>query len=147
MAPAHKFTSRREEVLGAIELAVIDQGRPPTVRELGAALGISSTNGVARHLKHLAREGRIVVEPLASRGIALVGKSRPDTLLARLATAVACDLALARSETIAPILADCVAYLQRVSEARRAHAVRKGEAAARVAANKQYGLKTRRRAP
>lgn len=145
MEPSRKFTPRREEVLGAIELTVVDQGRPPTLRELGETLGISSTNAVAWHIVRLARDGYLVTERLKARGIVLAGRSRPDVLLKRLVMAVALDPATAQSETIAPVLADCAAYLKRLDDARRLRAMRKSEAERRARENKKYGLKARRK--
>ena len=49
-------TQRQREILRLIAER-IDEGLPPTVRELGDALGISSTNGVADHLAALVRKG------------------------------------------------------------------------------------------
>lgn len=53
-------TSRQLEVLRAIHAAVMNDGWPPTIRELGERLGIGSTNGVNDHLRALERHGWLV---------------------------------------------------------------------------------------
>jgi SOS-response transcriptional repressor LexA len=50
-----RLTNRQAEVLDFIERSSI----PPTLREIGAELGIKSTNGVNDHLRALERKGRI----------------------------------------------------------------------------------------
>ncbi len=48
---------RQREVLDTIATHLDQFGIPPTLRELGDALGIRSTNGVADHIKALIRKG------------------------------------------------------------------------------------------
>ena len=43
--------------LDAIRQSIIDRGYPPTLREIGAHMGIKSTNGVNDHLRALERKG------------------------------------------------------------------------------------------
>lgn len=50
-------TERQRQVLRAIHRAVVEHGVPPTLRELGAELGIKSNNGVNDHLKLLMSKG------------------------------------------------------------------------------------------
>lgn len=50
-----RLTHRQAEVLDFIERSPI----PPTLREIGAELGIRSTNGVNDHLRSLERKRRI----------------------------------------------------------------------------------------
>lgn len=51
------LSSRQLDVLECIRQAVEQRGFPPTYREIGDALGISSTNGVADHVKALVKKG------------------------------------------------------------------------------------------
>jgi repressor LexA len=48
---------RQRQVLDVIAAHVDQMGIPPTLRELGDALGIRSTNGVADHIKALIKKG------------------------------------------------------------------------------------------
>ena len=56
-------------VLGQVKLLTAAKGYPPTVRELCAATGISSYNGVHTHLVALERKGYLKRTPGASRGL------------------------------------------------------------------------------
>ncbi len=66
------LTKRQSEVLDFIREAIAEYGMPPTVAEIAAAMGVSSTNGVRGHLQALARKGVIELIPGASRGIRLL---------------------------------------------------------------------------
>ena len=48
---------RQKEVLDFIAASIQQQGIPPSLREIGDALGIRSTNGVADHIKALVKKG------------------------------------------------------------------------------------------
>ena len=52
-----KLTERRREILRAIAEATAEHGYPPTVREIGAAVGLSSSSSVHFHLKALTDLG------------------------------------------------------------------------------------------
>src|SRR3954452_13336052 len=49
------LSARQAEVYTFISRHIAASGYPPTIREIGVALGIRSTNGVADHLKALKR--------------------------------------------------------------------------------------------
>ncbi len=70
------LTARQKEVLASIVSFQDRNGYPPTVRELGAAVGISSPNGVVMHLKKLEREGVIRRSPNSSRGIEVLTQGK-----------------------------------------------------------------------
>ena len=67
MAPTDELTKRQAEVLEVIARHIEEMGYPPTIRELGDALGIRSTNGVNDHLKALERKGYLSREDSKSR--------------------------------------------------------------------------------
>ena len=56
-----KPTARQMLVLCAIDASVRTLGYPPTRREIGAVLGISSTNAVQDHLLALMRKGLVLM--------------------------------------------------------------------------------------
>lgn len=62
-----KLTERQQEVLDFIQAKIERNGYPPTIREIGAELGIRSTNGVNDHLKALERKGYINRDGAKSR--------------------------------------------------------------------------------
>ncbi len=63
------LTSRQEEVLRFIRQSITDRGYPPTLREIGAHMGIRSTNGVNDHLRALERKGYLTREDMKSRAL------------------------------------------------------------------------------
>jgi len=52
-----RLTKRQKDILSYIAGYISEQGFPPTLKEIGAHFGISSTNGVSDHLKALSRKG------------------------------------------------------------------------------------------
>lgn len=73
-----RLTPRQREVLDFIERRTAESGAPPTVREIGQALGIWSTNAVAGHLAALERHGVLTRLPHRSRGLRTA--ARPGTI-------------------------------------------------------------------
>ena len=78
-------TPSPDAILAYIEESLRDTGRPPTMREIGTAFGIASTNGVRYHLDKLEREGKIRRDRFTSRGIEVQlaggrGATHMDTL-------------------------------------------------------------------
>jgi repressor LexA len=66
-----KLTPRQTLVMAFIAERIHAHGYPPTIREIGRAFGINSTNGVADHIKALARKGYISHEEGKSRTLRL----------------------------------------------------------------------------
>jgi repressor LexA len=64
---------RDQAVLDMIAGSLREQGRPPTIREIGEAFGIASTNGVRYYLDRLEKAGKIRRDRWTSRGIELSG--------------------------------------------------------------------------
>jgi repressor LexA len=60
-----------DAILNFIADSLRDQGRPPTIREIGAAFHIASTNGVRYYLDRLEASGKIRRDRWTSRGIEL----------------------------------------------------------------------------
>src|SRR6266568_2464710 len=60
---------RTREILTFIEQFHRERGFPPTIREIGRAFGIASTNGVRYHLHLLEKMGLIKRGQKISRGI------------------------------------------------------------------------------
>jgi repressor LexA len=63
------LTERQLEVLRFIARQIDDAGYPPTIREIGEALDIRSTNGVNDHLRALERKGYLTREDMKSRAL------------------------------------------------------------------------------
>ncbi len=79
-----ELPQRQRDVLEFIASCIEDRGVPPTYREIGDALGIGSTNGVADHVKALVKKGYLEkVAGGAARGLRLTNRARqslPDTI-------------------------------------------------------------------
>jgi repressor LexA len=60
---------RQADVLLAIIDAIRRTGRPPTVREIGDAAGISSTSMIHLYLERLVAARKIRRDPSVSRGV------------------------------------------------------------------------------
>jgi repressor LexA len=63
------LTERQQMVLDYIRQSISDRGYPPTLREIGARMGIRSTNGVNDHLRALERKGYLTREDMKSRAL------------------------------------------------------------------------------
>lgn len=74
------LTPRQEQVLEFIRESVRDNGYPPTVREICAALELSSPSTVHAHLANLERLGFIKRDPTKPRALDVIGESRPRPL-------------------------------------------------------------------
>ena len=77
------LSSRQEAILGFINEFLGENGYPPTIRDIGAAVGISSTSVVNYNLNILEREGFLARDREVSRGLRLVGEglSSDDIIL------------------------------------------------------------------
>ncbi len=73
-----ELTERQAKVLDFIRDHIKEQGYPPTVREIGRAFNIRSTNGVADHLKSLERKGFLERGSLKSRALRPLDAEEPD---------------------------------------------------------------------
>ena len=67
-----KLTKRQEEILTFIKEYIVSNGYPPTVREIGASLGVSSPATIHAHLTNLADKGFIKKEETKNRAIELL---------------------------------------------------------------------------
>jgi repressor LexA len=63
------LTERQLQVLRCIAHQIEEFGYPPTIREIGEALEIRSTNGVNDHLKALEKKGFLSRDPIKSRAL------------------------------------------------------------------------------
>ncbi|NNN20379.1 MAG: repressor LexA, partial [Acidimicrobiales bacterium] len=54
-----KLTPRRKDILSFISEFLEEKGYPPSVREIGEAVGFASASSVHAHLSVLARDGYI----------------------------------------------------------------------------------------
>jgi repressor LexA len=65
----HRLTDRQREVLEIIDQSMRDRGYPPSVREIGEAVGLTSPSTVHSHLNTLQRLGFLRRDPTKPRAI------------------------------------------------------------------------------
>jgi repressor LexA len=70
------LTDRQLEVIRFIAREIEERGYPPTIREIGEALDIASTNGVNDHLKALEKKGYLQRDPAKSRALIPTSQAR-----------------------------------------------------------------------
>ncbi|MBJ6749796.1 transcriptional repressor LexA [Geomonas anaerohicana] len=66
-----QLTSRQQQVLEIVSRHIEAYGYPPTLREIGAKLGVSGTLGVLKHLEALEKKGYLRRQEGSTRGITL----------------------------------------------------------------------------
>ncbi|QDT26874.1 LexA family protein [Gimesia panareensis] len=71
-----RLTVKQQAILSFIRVYRARAGAAPTVREIGAAFGIRSTNGVVDHLKALEHKGRLKRIGTMPRGIEVIDNLR-----------------------------------------------------------------------
>jgi repressor LexA len=79
--PDESLTPRQRKVLEVIRTWVDKYGYPPSVREIGEAVGLTSTSSVSHQLKALQRKGYLRRDANRPRavGVLAVDRERPTT--------------------------------------------------------------------
>ena len=77
MTEKRKLSKRQKEIMAFIRSFLLDHGFPPTIREIGNAVKISSTSVVNYNLNRLVERGYLRREKDVSRGLRLAEDS-PD---------------------------------------------------------------------
>ena len=104
MAQRQDLTDRQRQILDLITETVNDRGYPPSVREIGTAVGLSSPSTVHSHLTALERSGYLRRDPSKPRAIEVIDDGRQEISLHR---APVRDVPLVGSIAAgSPILAD-----------------------------------------
>lgn len=68
------LTQRQRAILSFIEDQTAQQGYPPSVREIGEAVGLSSSSTVHSHLRSLEKKGYLRRDPSKPRALAVIGR-------------------------------------------------------------------------
>jgi repressor LexA len=98
MALEQGITARQQRILDFIADTVRQRGYPPTVREIGEAVGLTSSSSVHSQLANLERKGLLHRDPTKPRAIGLApADSRPAAVVVPLVGRIAAG---------APVLAD-----------------------------------------
>jgi repressor LexA len=78
------LTGRQQEIWDFLVDYVDAHGYPPTVREIGEAVGLASPSTVHAHLANLERAGLLKRDPTKPRALELVGRERQEARAATL---------------------------------------------------------------
>lgn len=62
-------TERQQRILDVIRAFTVEHGYPPSVREIGERVGLSSSSTIHAHLKALERRGLILRDPTKPRAL------------------------------------------------------------------------------
>ena len=73
----HDLTARQRRILAFIETTVRDRGYPPTVREIGEAVGLTSSSSVHSQLENLQKKGLLHKDPTKPRAL-ILDAPRPE---------------------------------------------------------------------
>lgn len=98
------LTDRQRQTLQFIAEAVAGRGYPPSVREIGEAMGLASTSTVHSHIQALVKKGYLKVDPTKPRAIELLYDA--DTDLPRERSAARSVPLLGRIAAGTPVLAE-----------------------------------------
>ena len=79
------ITDRQQQILDYIYATVTDRGYPPSVREIGDAVGLSSPSTVHSHLNALVAAGYIRKDPTKPRAIEIIDTGHDEASLHRAA--------------------------------------------------------------
>src|SRR4051794_22576150 len=73
------LTKRQQEIFDFIKKYSAKYGYPPTVRDIGKAVGLASSSTVHAHLANLEKVGLLRRDPSKPRAIELLGRGAPVT--------------------------------------------------------------------
>lgn len=76
-----KLSNRQHAILDFIKNEVRDKGYPPSVREIGEAVGLASSSTVHGHLDRLEKKGLIRRDPTKPRAIEILDQDDPISSL------------------------------------------------------------------
>ncbi|MBI5310432.1 MAG: transcriptional repressor LexA [Actinobacteria bacterium] len=91
-----ELTKRQTEILDFIKRYLEKNGYPPTVRDIGGAVGLTSSSTVHAHLSNLEKAGAIRRDPTKPRALEVMGE-KVKRAAGRAAEAVADGVAAATS--------------------------------------------------
>jgi repressor LexA len=69
-----ELTARQQQILEVVDAHLARHGYPPTVREIGEAVGLTSSSTVHAHLANLERLGHLRRDPTKPRALGVIGR-------------------------------------------------------------------------
>lgn len=79
-ADEHGLTTRQLKILQAIKAALVTNGYPPSMREIGAAAGLASPASVQYQLQALEKKGFIRRDPTRGRALEVLLPGEPSEI-------------------------------------------------------------------
>jgi repressor LexA len=76
------LSKRQREIFDFVVEYADKHGYPPTVREIGEAVGLASPSTVHAHLANLERAGHLKRDPTKPRALEVIGRERPAAVRA-----------------------------------------------------------------
>ncbi|MCQ3804783.1 MAG: transcriptional repressor LexA [bacterium] len=74
-----RLTARQRQILDLIKERIADRGYPPTVREIGEAVGLASPSSVHAQISALVKAGRLRRDPSKPRALVVVEEGPPPS--------------------------------------------------------------------
>ena len=78
-----RLTDRQRQILDLIRDRIADRGYPPTVREIGEAVGLASPSSVHAQISALVKAGRLRRDPSKTRALVVIDEVRPAPMPTR----------------------------------------------------------------
>lgn len=103
-------TTRQQRILEFIRRTVEERGYPPTVREIGEAVGLTSSSSVHAQLANLEKKGLLRRDPTKPRAIEVGGASRAQSVTVPLIGRIAAGAPLLAEEHVEENLAMPAGY-------------------------------------
>jgi len=75
-----KLTDRQQQILDLIKTRIATRGYPPTVREIGAAVGLASPSSVHAQISTLVKAGKLRRDPSKPRALVVVDEQKPPSM-------------------------------------------------------------------
>jgi len=94
------ITPRQQRILDFIATTVQERGYPPTVREIGEAVGLTSSSSVHAQLANLQRAGLLTKDPTKPRAMTLAAEARVDATVVPLVGRIAAGAPTLAAENV-----------------------------------------------
>jgi len=111
-------TERQRRILDVIRSFTVEQGYPPSVREIGERVGLSSSSTIHAHLKALERRGLISRDPTKPRALRSGNLPKvPEALVVPVLGKVAAGVPITAQENVEGEFLLPSAFVPRASDA------------------------------
>ena len=100
-----EMTPRQQRIVEYIRRTVRERGYPPTVREIGEAVGLTSSSSVHAQIANLQRKGFLRKDPTKPRAIEVAGGRPADSVTVPLVGRIAAGAPVLADENVEEVLA------------------------------------------